>query len=90
MSNKSLPMSRYPQILAPTRKPYISDLSDFEWEIIKHLLPKAKGFGCPRTVDLREILNAIFYVQRTGCHDSRVPLRLSPTRGRSSMGNVAP
>ena len=31
------------------------------------MLPKAKGFGHPRDVDLREILNGIFYVQRTGC-----------------------
>ena len=30
------------------------------------MLPQPKGFGHPKTVDLREILNAIFYVQRTG------------------------
>ena len=78
MSNESLPMSRYPQIAAPTRKPYISDLSDLEWKVIKHLLPKAKGFGCPRNVDLREILNAIFYVQRTGCQWEMLPHDFPP------------
>ena len=36
-------------------------------EHIKPLLPAPKGFGHPRTVDLREVLNAIFYVQRSGC-----------------------
>ena len=60
-------MSRFPQISTPTRKPYLSDLSDREWAVIKPLLPAHKGFGHPRNVDLREILNAIFYVQRTGC-----------------------
>jgi len=32
-----------------------------------------KGFGRPRTVDLREILNAIFYVQRSGCQWEMLP-----------------
>jgi transposase len=73
MLNKSMYMSRIPQISAPTRKPYPSDLSDCEWEILKPLLPKPKGFGHPRTVDLREILNGIFYVQRTGCQWEMLP-----------------
>ncbi|MDJ0536500.1 MAG: transposase [Xenococcaceae cyanobacterium MO_207.B15] len=42
----------------------MSDLSDSEGELIKPWLPAPKGFGHQRTVDLREILNAIFYVQR--------------------------
>ncbi len=37
------------------------------------MLPKAKGFGHPRDVDLREILNGIFYVQRTGCQWEMMP-----------------
>jgi putative transposase len=67
MLNKPIKISRLPQIATPTRKPYPSDLSDGEWEILKPLLPQLKGFGNPRTVNLREILNGIFYVQRTGC-----------------------
>ncbi|NET46394.1 MAG: transposase, partial [Okeania sp. SIO2B3] len=51
----------------PQRKPYPSALSDLEWEILKPLLPKPKGFGHPIEVDLREIINGVFYVQRTGC-----------------------
>ncbi len=54
MLNKPIKMSRLPQIATPTRKPYPSDLSDGEWEILKPLLPQPKGFGHPRTVDLRE------------------------------------
>jgi len=60
-------MSRLPAIAHPIRQPYRSDLSDAEWEILKPLLPQAKGFGHPVEVDFREILNGIFYVQRTGC-----------------------
>lgn len=50
-----VPMSRLPQITNPHRKAYPSDLSDAEWEVIQPLLPSPKGFGHPRTVDLREI-----------------------------------
>ena len=66
-------MSRLPQIANPVRKAYPSDLSDKEWEVIQPLLPAAKGFGHPRTVDLREILNAIFYVHRSGCQWEMLP-----------------
>lgn len=60
-------MTRLPEIADPQRKAYPSDLSDAEWEILKPLLPAPKGFGHPVEVDLHEILNGIFYVQRTGC-----------------------
>ena len=52
--------------------------SDGEWEILKPLLPQPKGFGHPRTVDLREILNGIFYVQRTGEEWEMLPDDLPP------------
>jgi putative transposase len=73
-----LSMSRLPAIENPHRKPYPSDLSDAEWLILKPLLPKPKGFGHPVEVDLREILNAIFYVQRTGCQWEMLPHDLPP------------
>jgi putative transposase len=44
-----------------TRKSYPSDLNDLEWSIIASLLPSVSKIGHPREVDLREILNAIFY-----------------------------
>lgn len=66
-------MSRLPEIANPHRRAYASDLSDAEWEVIEPLLPQDKGFRRPRTVDLREILNAIFYVQRTGCQWEMLP-----------------
>ena len=48
------------------RKPYESDLTDEEWRIIAPLVPHSKE-GKPRTVDIREILNAITYVLKSGC-----------------------
>lgn len=55
------------------RKTYPTDLKDTEWEILKPLLPAAKPGGRPRRVDLREILNAIFYRERTGCAWEMLP-----------------
>ena len=66
-------MSRLPKIANPNRKIYPSDKSFREWEIIRPLLPKAKGFGHPRTVDFREIFKGISYVQRTGCQWETLP-----------------
>lgn len=71
-------MSLLPRIASPTRKSYPSDLSDAEWQVLKPLLPQARGFGHPRTVDLREVLNGIFYVQRTGCQWEMLPHDLPP------------
>jgi putative transposase len=71
-------MTRLPDIANPQRKPYPSDLSDAEWEMLKPLLPQAKGFGHPVEVDFREILNGIFYVQRTGCQWEMMPHDLPP------------
>src|ERR687886_2910027 len=49
------------------RRPYLTDLSDAEWECIEGLLPTPENEGRPRLHSLREILNAIFYVVRSGC-----------------------
>jgi len=42
------------------RQPYPTDLTDQQWQLIASLIPVAKAGGRPRTVDVREILNAIF------------------------------
>jgi hypothetical protein len=43
-------------------KTYPSDLTDEEWEWIKEVIPAAKSGGRPRTLCMRAVLNAIFYV----------------------------
>ena len=55
------------------RKEYKSDLTDKEWELIKPHIPPAKGGGRPRKTDMREVLNAIFYVVKTGCQWDLLP-----------------
>jgi putative transposase len=50
-----------------TRKVYLTDLSDIEWELIEPHIPVAKGEGRPRKHSFREILNAIFYLLKSGC-----------------------
>lgn len=45
---------------------YPSDLTDLEWGIIEGMIPKAKKGGRKRSVSIREILNAVFYVLDNG------------------------
>jgi putative transposase len=49
------------------REPYDSDLTDVEWLLLEPLIPPEKHGGRHRTVDIREVVNAIFYVLRAGC-----------------------
>jgi putative transposase len=49
------------------RRAYQTDLSDAEWSCLEHHLPAPKANGRPRLHHLREILDAIFYVVRSGC-----------------------
>lgn len=50
-----------------TRKAYPTDLNDVEWLFLEVLIPPARPGGRHRTVDMREVVNAIFYVLRSGC-----------------------
>jgi putative transposase len=49
------------------RRAYQTDLSDAEWSYIEPHLPTTKASGRPRVHTLREILDAIFYIVRSGC-----------------------
>jgi transposase len=53
-------------------------MTDAEWELIAPHLPAARRLGRPRTADLREILNAIFYVSTSGCQWRMLPKDLPP------------
>ena len=63
---------------APRRRAYPSDLSAAEWALIEPLLPTGKTRGQPRIHPLHEIVNAIRYVQRTGCQWRALPHDLPP------------
>ena len=48
------------------RRVYPTDLTDDEWRVVSPLIPAAKPGGRPRSVDMREIMNAIRYQLRAG------------------------
>jgi len=60
------------------RAAYPSDLSDTEWIILEPLIPPAKTGGRKRTVDMREVVNGIFYVLRSGGAWRMLPHKFSP------------
>src|SRR5262245_53601399 len=60
------------------RKPYKTDLTDAQWQIIKPLIPPARPGGRPRAVDMREVLNTLLYQARTGCQWELLPHDLLP------------
>ena len=55
------------------RRTYSTDLTDDEWAQIEPLLRRRSGPGHPTELDLREVVNALMYLNRTGC-----PWRLLP------------
>lgn len=56
------------------RQSYTSDLSDEQWGIIEQLLPlERQGPGRPLELEMREVVNAIFYVLKTGCQWENLP-----------------
>jgi len=61
-----------------SRKRYPSDLTDGQWEEIEPLIPPPKPGGRPREVDMREILNGIFSLVRSGGSWRMLPKDLPP------------
>jgi len=55
-----------------------SDLTDAEWALIEPMIPPARRGGRPRDVNVREVVNAIFYVLSTGCQWKALPKDLPP------------
>ena len=60
------------------RLSYPTDLTDKEWAIIEPLIPPPRPGGRPRSADMREVLNAIFYVLRGGISWRMLPHDLPP------------
>jgi putative transposase len=59
------------------RKAYPSDLSEKQWELIRPLIPPEKWGGRTRSVDMRQVLNGIFYLLRSGCAWRAIPHNLA-------------
>ncbi len=64
---------------------YTSDMTDAEWELIKPMLPLERtGPGRPIVINMREAVNAMFYVDRTGCQWQNLP------NGRAQLATRCP
>lgn len=64
-----------------SRKQYPSDLTDEQWAMVEPMIPPAKQSprgGRPRQVDMREVLNTLFYLNRSGCQWDMLPHDLLP------------
>ena len=59
------------------RREFPSDLTDSQWAIIEPLIP-VNRLGRPREVQMREILNTLFYLTRSGCQWDMLPHDLQP------------
>lgn len=57
---------------------YASDLKDREWAMLAPLMPVPSALGRPREVDLRAVVNAIFYILSTGCQWRALPKDFPP------------
>lgn len=63
-----------------SRKPYPSDLTDEQWAILEPMIPPARQNqgGRPRNVEMREVVDAILYLNRSGCQWDMLPHDLPP------------
>jgi putative transposase len=60
--------------------PYPSDLTDEQWSLLAPLIPRASENCRPRKSDMREVVNAIFYLNRAGCPWRMLPRDFPPWR----------
>lgn len=58
---------------AVARKSYPSDVTDEQWELIEIAIPAARPGGRPREVSMREVINAMLYINRSGCQWDMLP-----------------
>ena len=60
------------------RIPYPTDLTDEQWQLIEPLLTKVKPGGRPRSTNMRDVVNGILYLVRTGCSWRMLPHDFPP------------
>jgi transposase len=64
------------------KRSYVTDLSDAEWWYLELHVPTPNKRGRPKTHTTRQILNAIFYVLKSGCSWRMLPRDFPPWEGR--------
>src|SRR5918997_1358484 len=57
---------------------YPSDVTDEQWPLIEPHLPAARPGGRPRTTDMRDVVDAVLYLLRTGCQWRYLPIDFPP------------
>ena len=57
---------------------YASDATDTEWPLIEPFMPVANSIGRPRKTNIREVVNALFYIASTGCQWRPLPKEFPP------------
>ena len=62
----------FQEVLMPTTS-YPSDRTSQQWAILSPLVPPAKFGGRPRTANMRQVVNAIWYILRSGCQWRMLP-----------------
>ncbi len=67
-------------MLKRERELYPSDLTDAEWKVLRPLIPGPAKLGRPPRYEKRAILNAIFYVVRSGCSWRMLPCEMPSWR----------
>src|ERR1700683_1117805 len=55
-----------------------SDATDAEWSLIEPFMPVANSIGRPRKTNIREVVNALFYIASTGCQWRQLPKEFPP------------
>ena len=60
------------------RQSYASDITDEQWARILPLIPSALPGGRPRKADMRDVINALFYLSRQGCAWRDLPDHFPP------------
>ena len=56
---------------------YTSDLTDAKWNLVRYCFPKPSKIGRPRKHDIRELLNAVFYLVKTACQWRNLPIHFA-------------
>src|SRR3712207_1840808 len=64
--------------MPPTRRPYPSDLTDQEWDLLAPLLASPERRGRPPRWPARRIADAVFYLLRSGCSWRMLPREYPP------------
>src|ERR1700751_3662461 len=57
---------------------YATDLTEAQWALVDSIIPEGKAGGRPRSIDVRAVVNAIFYLLRTGCQWRLLPREFPP------------